>query len=235
MDIRLINISKKYKTSEGKYIDALKGINIDINYQNFISFVGPSGSGKSTLLNIIIGLIQSSVGNVFWGKDCLSKSPDNLIAYLRRTKFGIVFQDTRFVPELTVEENILLPLVINSTSLPEKKEYYNTLLKKLNITDLRKRMPDQLSGGEKKKASIVRALINNPEILVADEPTANLDEQTVREVFNIFYNLNKLGLTVVVATHDERFAKFARETYFLKDGIVDGFSSREDDKPPKKS
>lgn len=228
MDIRLINIAKNYKASEGEYVSALRGINVDINSQNFVSFVGPSGSGKSTLLNIIIGLIQPSMGNVYWGSNSLSKTSDKTISAFRRKKFGIVFQEPRFIPGLTVEENILLPLVINSVPITEKIEYYKTLLKKLQVTELRHRMPDQLSGGERKKVSIVRALISNPEFLIADEPTANLDEKTVAEVFNIFYNLNKLGLSVIVATHDERFAKYARETYFVENGTIVRFASRKD-------
>lgn len=220
MDIRLINITKNYKSSEDAYIQALQLINIDINYQSYISFVGPSGSGKSTLLNIVTGIIKPSTGDVYWGRNALMKSPDREISHQRRKHFGIVFQDARFVPELSVEENILLPLVINSIDIAEKKEYYYTLMDKLQIRELRNRLPQNLSGGEKRKVSIARALISNPEYLVADEPTSNLDDETAQQVFNIFQNLNRLGLTVLVATHDERFANYAHETYFMKQGRI---------------
>ncbi len=220
MDIRLINITKNYKSTEGAYIEALQLINIDINYQSYLSFVGPSGSGKSTLLSIITGIIKPSTGDVYWGKNSLMKSTDREISTQRRKNFGIVFQDSRFISELTVEENILLPLVINSVDIAEKRDYYHTLLEKLQIKDLRHRQPYNLSGGEKRKVSIARALISNPEYLVADEPTSNLDDETAQQVLNIFHNLNRLGLTVIVATHDERFATYARETYYMKQGRI---------------
>lgn len=227
MDIRLINVTKRYKSLENHYIDSLDNLNIDINYQNYTCFVGPTGSGKSTLLNIITGIIKPTSGEVFWGKTGLSRSSDSVISYKRRKLFGIVFQDARFISELSVEDNILLPLVITSADLPEKRRYYETLMEKMNITDLRKRMPDELSGGEKKKVAIVRALINNPGILIADEPTSNLDDASAREVFNIFTNLNKLGLTIVVATHDERFSQFCKEIYYMSRGRIERFVSRE--------
>lgn len=236
MDIRLINVSKNYRSSEGHYIQALNMVNIDINYQSYVSFLGPTGSGKSTLLNIITGILKPSTGDVYWGKHSLMKSSDAMISANRRKSFGIVFQEPRFVPELTVEENILLPLVINAIDIASKKDYYLTLLEKLQITALRNRLPYNLSGGEKRKVTIARALISNPDYLIADEPTSNLDDGAAQEVFNIFYNLNRLGLTVLVATHDERFAKYARETYFLSRGSIENYIAKPDEKPsPTKS
>jgi len=227
MDIRLINVTKTYKSSEGNYINALQMINIDINDKAYVSFVGPSGSGKSTLLDIISGNLRPSTGDVYWGRISLGKSPDYVTTEVRRTKFGIVFQDAKFVPELSVEENILLPLVINSMSIAEKRKYYKTLLEKLKITAIRNRLPEQLSGGERRKIAIARALINNPEFLIADEPTSNLDDESAAEVFSIFYNLNQMGLTVIVATHDDRFAHYAKETYYLEGGTIVNFESKE--------
>lgn len=226
MEIKLINVTKKYKSTDDKYVDSLESINLDINYGNYTSFVGPSGSGKSTLLNIITGNIKPSTGDVFWGKYALSKTQDNELSEIRRKKFGIVFQDTRFICELNVENNILLPLAINYINIYEKMKYYNTLMESLNIVKLKNRLPESLSGGEKKKVAIARALINNPEILIADEPTANLDVSSAKEVFNIFSNLNKLGLTIIIATHDERFGNYCRESYFMKNGKIDRFLSK---------
>ncbi len=226
MDIKLIHISKKYKSIGEKYIKSLDSLNIDINYGNYVSFVGPSGSGKSTLLNIISSNLKPSSGEVFWGKFCLSKTKDKEIFYIRRTKFGIIFQDNQFVSELNVEDNILLPLAITNASIKEKYNYFNSLLESLKIQYLKKRSTLELSGGEKKKVAIARSLINNPEILVADEPTANLDDVSAKEVFNIFTNLNKLGLTIIIATHDERFGNFCKETYYMLNGKIEKFISK---------
>lgn len=223
MDIKLIHISKKYKSVGNKFIKSLDTVNIDINFGNYLSFVGPSGSGKSTLLKILTSNLKPSSGDIFWGKHRLSITPASEIDYMRRSMFGIIFQDNQFVDELTVEDNILLPLAINSSPIREKRKYYNTLMESLNIHELRRRYTFELSGGEKKKVAIARSLINNPEILVADEPTANLDEASAKEVFNIFGNLNKLGLTIVIATHDERFGKYCRETYNILGGKIESF------------
>ncbi len=210
---------------EGEYIHALSGINMDLNLQNYVCFVGPSGSGKSSLLNCITGTYRPTEGDVHWGKISLKNSPDKVISEYRRKNFGIVFQTPKFVPELTVEENIQLPLVINGIDIGEKREYLETLMKKFKINDLRKRLPQHLSGGEQKKVSLVRALIHNPRYLIADEPTSNLDEQSSYEVFSIFYHLNEMGLTVIVATHDERFSKYAKEIYYLEKGKISHFKS----------
>jgi ABC-type lipoprotein export system ATPase subunit len=223
MDIKLMNITKKFKSVDNIFIKSLDTINLDINYGNYLSFVGPSGSGKSTLLKILTSNMTPNSGDVFWGKYRLSNTSQKEIAYMRRTKFGIIFQDNQFLNELSVEDNILLPLAISSYPVGQKHKYYNTLMESLNITSLKKRHPFELSGGEKKKVSIARSLINSPEILVADEPTANLDEASAREVFNIFSNLNKLGLTIVIATHDERFGKYCKETYYLSEGKIVSF------------
>jgi|GEM_PF-1131059 putative ABC transport system ATP-binding protein len=225
MDIKLMHISKKFKSVGSKFIKSLDMINIDINYGNYLSFVGPSGSGKSTLLNIITSNIKPTSGEIFWGKYRLSATSQKDIAYIRRTKFGIIFQDNQFMNDLSVEDNVLLPLVINGSPVGKKYKYYNSLMESLIIDGLKKRFPFELSGGEKKKVSIARSLINNPEILVADEPTANLDEASALEVFNIFSNLNKLGLTIVIATHDERFGRYCKETYFLVEGKIDSFKA----------
>ncbi len=226
MDLKLINVTKKYKSIDENYIDSLDSINIDVNYGNYTSFVGPSGSGKTTLLSIITGNLRPSSGDVYWGKYSLLKSSEKDISLIRKKKFGIVFQETNFINDLNVEDNILLPLVINYINSGEKNKYFNTLIDSLNIAKLKKRLPVELSGGEKKKVAIARALINNPEILVADEPTANLDENSAKEVFNIFSNLNNLGLTIIIATHDIRFGTYCKETYYMLKGKIESFSSR---------
>ena len=223
MDIRLINLKKDYPSTQNKRVPALRGINLDINSGNYMCFVGPSGSGKSTLLNCLTGITRPTSGDVHWGKVSLKKSGDNEISKLRRQQIGIVAQYPRFFPELNVKENILLPLSINTIDIMKKTEYYKTLLKKFKIESLQHRKPYELSGGEQKKVSIVRALISNPSFLIADEPTSNLDEDSSNEVFSILYNLNEMGLTVIVATHDERFAKYAKETYFLENGRIVSF------------
>jgi putative ABC transport system ATP-binding protein len=227
MDIKLINVTKKYKSTDEMFISSLELINIDINYGNYISFVGPSGSGKTTLLKIITGNLKPTSGDVFWGKFSIMKNTEKKVFMLRKKVFGIVFQDTNFINELNVEDNIFLPLVINYIDIAEKRKYFNTLVENLNINKLKKRYPYELSGGEKKKVAIARALMNSPEILIADEPTANLDEYSAREVFNIFSNLNKMGLTIIIATHDVRFGAYCKETYYLQKGKIERFMSKD--------
>ena len=227
MEIKLINVTKNYKSSEENYIQALQIINMDINERSYISFVGPSGSGKSTLLNIIAGNIRPTTGDIYWGRKALSKTGNSIICAERRKKFGIVFQDIRLITDMNIEENILMPLVINSIDTDSKKSYLETLLERLRIKDLRYRMPEQLSGGELRKVSVARALINSPEVLIADEPTSNLDERSAHEVFSILYNLNQMGLTIVVATHDDRFSEYAEETYYLEKGSIVKFTRKE--------
>lgn len=228
MDIRLINIGRSFHSTKNTQISALSTVNLDVNEESYISFVGPTGSGKSTLLNIVTGVLHPSHGDIYWGRNSLSKTSDRVISKIRREKFGIVFQEPRFVDELNVEENILLPLVFNGQNLMKKKEYYETLCEKLKLGGLKKQLPSRLSGGEKRKVAIARALISNPEVLIADEPTSNLDDHAADEVFSIFSNLNRLGLTLLVATHDERFANYAKETYFLEKGKIVDFRSKED-------
>jgi putative ABC transport system ATP-binding protein len=226
MNIKIMNVSKRFQSIEGKYIESLKGINLDINYGNYLSFIGPSGSGKTTLLKIISGNLRPTTGEVLWGKHRLSRLKERDIHYLRRSIFGIVFQDSYFINDLNVQDNILLPLAINNVLIKEKMEYYNSLMNSLGIDKLQKRFPIELSGGEKRKVAIARALISSPVVLIADEPTANLDEASAKDLFNIFRNLNKMGLTIIVATHDERFGKFCKETYFIRDGRIEEFFSR---------
>ncbi len=223
MEIKLINISKNYLFTDNTYIKSLENINIDINYGSYISFVGPSGSGKTTLLNIITGNLKPSSGEVYWGKFQLSKLPDHKISEIRRGKFGIVFQDVKFINEISVRDNILLPVVINYLPISSKLKYFQSLTEILKLHTLIDKMPLSLSGGEKKKVAIARALVTSPEVLVADEPTANLDDTSAREIFHIFSNLNKMGLTILVATHDERFGIYCKETYYIKEGRIESY------------
>ncbi|URA10143.1 ABC transporter ATP-binding protein [Thermospira aquatica] len=224
MQIRLINITKEYKVTEDKKLTSLKRVNLDINEGDYISLVGPSGSGKTTLLHTTLGLLRPSEGEVFWNKVSLSLATDTTVCALRRRFFGIVFQESQFIDDLSVGDNILLPLLINGISVRAKKEYFRTLCEKLKISHLLHLYPYQLSGGERKKASIARALIHSPEILVADEPTANLDEKSAQEIYHIFQNLNQLGLTILVATHDIRFREYCRESYSIQNGEITGFT-----------
>jgi|YNPBryulayer2012_1023412.scaffolds.fasta_scaffold09255_2 ABC-type lipoprotein export system ATPase subunit len=223
MQIRLINITKHYRVTEDKTLTSLKKINLDINEGDYISLVGPSGSGKTTLLHTILGILQPSEGEVFWNKIALSRTPDSTVCAIRRKAFGIVFQESQFVDDLSVGDNILLPLVINNIPVRAKKDYYQTLCEKLRIVHLLSLFPFQLSGGERKKVSIARALIHSPEILIADEPTANLDEKSSIEIYNIFKNLNQLGLTILVATHDVSFSQYCKESYSIQNGEIMDF------------
>lgn len=226
MDIRVINVSKRFPSADGLFVDSLRQITVDVNGGSYITFVGPSGSGKTTLLNVITGLIRPTSGELFWGKYSLLQSGAGAVRSVRKRLFGIVPQEASFVDELNAEENILLPVIINQGDLLQGKRDLSALKDRLGIKNVLRRYPDQLSGGERRRIALARALIIRPEILVADEPTANLDEVSSREVFRLFQQMNKSGMTVVLATHDERFGKFCRESYYLRDGRIEKFSGR---------
>ena len=183
--------------------------------------MGPSGSGKSTLMNIL-GCLDSPTGGsyILNGKD-VSKMPDNDLAEIRNKEIGFVFQQFNLLARLTAAENVALPLVYNGTSKKRRISLSLEMLDRVGLADRSQHKPNELSGGQAQRVAIARALINNPSIILADEPTGNLDSKTSSEIMDIFSTIQEDGNTVIVVTHEEEIAKHAQRVVRLKDGIVE--------------
>ena len=215
--IELKNVSKNFGKQK-----ILNDISFEIKKGEFVSIIGPSGAGKTTLLNII-GTIESFNNNddsrLILNENEIKNLNDNQLSDFRNKNIGFIFQFHQLLPELNLEENIVLPAMIGNTA---KKSYQNKakeLAKLLGIEDILKKYPDSISGGERQRVAVARALINNPTILLADEPTGNLDSKNEQIIMNFFKKLNtEMGLTIILVTHNKDFAKISDKIYTLKDG-----------------
>lgn len=225
--IRLENIQKNYFMGS-QAIPALKRISLNIFKNEYVALMGPSGSGKSTLMNII-GCLDSPTGGqyVLNGKD-VSKMPDDDLAEVRNTEIGFVFQQFNLLPRLSAAENVALPLIYAGVSKKERMERALEALRKVGLADRSHHKSNELSGGQIQRVAIARALVNNPSILLADEPTGNLDSKTSVEVMEIFGKIQEAGNTVVLVTHEEDIAKYAKRVVRLRDGIVESDKSRQE-------
>lgn len=216
--VEVSNVRKSYMLGDTE-VPVLSGINLKIEKGELLAIMGPSGSGKSTLMNLIGCLDRPTEGQVLiWGKDLHSMSDEEL-AHLRGIEIGFVFQTFNLVPRLTALENVLLPTFANSRSIDPQKRA-KELLKLMGLQDRMHHKPGELSGGQSQRVSIARALINDPSILLADEPTGNLDSKTGSEILQIFMDLNNEGRTVVIVTHDPEIAKYADRVVLVKDGEI---------------
>ncbi|MBU0479223.1 ABC transporter ATP-binding protein [bacterium] len=221
--IQAKGLHKKYSDGE-KELLALKDVNLDIYKGEFLSITGPSGSGKSTLLHILGVLDSPTEGGLKYDGVDIKKMTEDEKSTLRNRKIGFIFQFFHLFSELTVIENVSLPLMIKSKKYRLPKEKHKAIEQVLGDIGLGKRRlhrPNQLSGGEQQRVAIARALVNNPEIILADEPTGNLDKENRDTIYKLLWNLNKdKGITIVIATHDETFAKTAPRMLKLVDGSV---------------
>jgi len=216
------NICKTYLLGETR-IEAVRGISIKINKGELVAIMGPSGSGKSTLMHLLGCLDIPTKGQYFLdGKDVSKLSSDEL-AEIRNKKIGFVFQTFNLLPHLSLWENIMLPARYNPRGdLKESENRANELLEIVGLADRKKHLPSQLSGGENQRGAIVRALVNSPVIVLADEPTGNLDSQTGLEITTLLKEMNeKHGLTEIIVTHDPNIANFTRRKIKIKDGLVE--------------
>lgn len=205
--ITLSNINKVYKTNEIETL-ALENVNFTVNKGEFVSIMGPSGCGKSTLLNIMGLLDAPSTGEVSIGGIQLNRMKDKELAALRNQKLGFVFQSFHLIPALNVLDNVELPLIYRKVSAKERRQKALEVLEKVGLSHRTKHFPHQLSGGQCQRVAIARAIVGNPEILLADEPTGNLDSKMGNEIMDILFRLNKEeGTTIVMVTHDEHIAK----------------------------
>ena len=202
---------------------ALVDMNLNIERGEFISVTGPSGSGKSTLLTILGGLNHPTQGEVVVDEIPIYQLPMERLADFRREYLGFIFQSFQLIPYLTVIENVMLPLAITEKSNREQLKMAEEILEKMRLKGKGKRLPDQLSGGEQERVAIARALVNSPPILLADEPTGNLDTKTGREIMELFKSLNEEGQTIVMVTHNPENVAYSSRSIHLRDGkVVDG-------------
>ncbi len=215
------NIKKIYRSRFGKNdLEALKSINFTVEVGEYIAIMGESGSGKTTLLNILALLDRPTSGKVIlMGKD-LQEIKDNEMAKFRRENLGFVFQDFNLLDNFTVKENILLPLVLSDEKISVMEEKLLKIANKLNISDLLNKYPYEISGGQKQRTAIARALISEPKILLADEPTGALDSNSTRELLKVFKDLNQDNETILMVTHSIMAASEAKRVLFIKDGEI---------------
>ncbi|MFH0975721.1 MAG: ABC transporter ATP-binding protein [Spirochaetota bacterium] len=217
--IKLKNATKTYKQGE-KEVHALNNISLTIKKGEFLSIMGPSGSGKSTLLNLMGGLDQPTSGEVFIDNVGLHGISDNELTLIRRKRIGFIFQFFNLLPLLTAAENVGIPLLLDSVPFSKIKPKADALLQKVGLGERTGHRPEQLSGGEMQRVAIARALITNPDVLLADEPSGNLDSHTGEEIFLLLKSLNEQGQTIVMVTHDPKAAAYGTRIITLKDGIL---------------
>ncbi len=206
----------------GKHpLEVLGGISLDIFKNEYVALMGPSGSGKSTLMNIIGCLDTATAGKYVLNNQDVSKMEDNALAEVRNKEIGFVFQQFNLLPRLTALENVALPLVYAGMSRKSRTEKAMHVLSMVNLTDRSHHKPNELSGGQSQRVAIARALVNDPSIILADEPTGNLDSKTSYEIMDIFGQIQSEGNTVVLVTHEEDIANHAKRVIRLRDGVVE--------------
>lgn len=215
--ISLQKINKYYITGEEK-LHALKNVDLEVNKGEFLAIMGPSGSGKSTMIKIL-GLLDNSFQGEYLldGKNIRNLTDDQL-SNIRNKKIGFVFQNFNLIKNLSVRENIALPMLYQRNSKKQCEERVLELLKRVDLVSKIDKYPSELSGGQQQRVSIIRSLVNNPDIIIADEPTGALDSHTSKEIMNIFKDLNKEGITIIVITHDINVAKEAKRIVKIFDG-----------------
>ena len=218
--IETYSISKRYVMGE-EVIDALKDVTISVNKGEYVAFMGPSGSGKSTLMNIVGCLDTPSTGKyILYGQD-VSEMSENELAAVRNKEIGFVFQTFNLLPRQSALENVALPLIYAGYSKKERTEIAMKTLKGVGLDNRALHKPNELSGGQRQRVAVARALVNDPSILLADEPTGNLDTKTSYEIMDLFDQLHKKGNTIVMVTHEDDIAQYAHRIIRLRDGVVE--------------
>ena len=231
--IHLHKVTKYYHMGES-IVKAVDGIDIDVHRGDFVAVMGPSGSGKSTSMNLIGSLDTPTHGHIFLDNIDISSMTESDLAQLRGKNIGFIFQQFNLIPTLTVKENVALPMSLQGYDEFEREERVLELLKKVELLDRADHYPNQISGGQQQRVAIARALANNPEVILADEPTGNLDTHTGEKVMDFLKQLNSEGKTIVMVTHSPELAKeYADVVYWLKDGKVERVTTR-DSKSMKK-
>ncbi len=217
--LKLHNLSKVFQTDEVETV-ALNNVNIEIEQGEFVSIMGPSGCGKSTLLNIIGMLDNPTSGQYFFADDDVSQMKERQLSEIRKHNIGFIFQNFNLIDELSVQENIELALLYHNTSASERKTRVAEVMDKVGIAHRAKHMPNQLSGGQQQRVAVARAVVGNQALILADEPTGNLDSAHGQEVMEMLQALNEEGSTIIMVTHSPAHADYARRTINLFDGQV---------------
>jgi putative ABC transport system ATP-binding protein len=218
--IHLENLKKNYYLGK-QVIEVLKGISLDISKNEYVALMGPSGSGKSTLMNILGCLDSPTAGKYILNGQDVSEMSDNDLADVRNREIGFVFQQFNLLPRLTAAENVALSLVYAGIPRKQRMEKALDVLNKVNLADRSHHKPNEMSGGQNQRVAIARALVNDPSMILADEPTGNLDSKTSHEIMEIFGKIHNSGNTVILVTHEEDIANFAQRIIRLRDGIIE--------------
>ncbi|WP_456364635.1 macrolide ABC transporter ATP-binding protein [Priestia aryabhattai] len=226
--IELVNIHKSYHLGKEE-VPILKDINLKIYDGEFVAIMGPSGSGKSTLMNIIGCLDRASSGSYLLNEQEISTYSDEQLAKVRNIHIGFVFQQFQLLPRLTAVENVELPMVYAGVSRKERRARAEAALEKVGLSERMKHLPSELSGGQKQRVAIARSIVNNPTLILADEPTGALDTKTSADIMEQFSKLNADGTTVVVITHEPEVAEYTSRTVIVRDGKVLSHSDKEND------
>ncbi len=224
--IELQNVSKYYHMGE-IVVKAVDGISLQIKEGEFVAIMGPSGSGKSTSMNLVGSLDTPTKGKIFLDGNNISHLEESDLAQIRGKKIGFIFQSFNLIPNLTVKENIMLPMMFQGIDKDERNEIAEDLLEKVDLGDRGDHYPNQISGGQMQRVAIARSLANNPDVILADEPTGNLDTKTGEKVMDFLKQLNEEGKTIIMVTHEPELAEaYARKVYWLKDGKVNKITKK---------
>lgn len=218
--IRIEDLTKHYKIGN-EVIKALNGVNLSIKKNEYVALMGPSGSGKSTIMNIIGCLDTPTSGKYFLNGPDVARLDDAELAQIRNKEIGFVFQTFNLLPRYTALDNVALPLVYAGINKEDRIKRAKEVLQQVGLADRMKHRPNELSGGQRQRVAVGRALVNHPSIILADEPTGNLDSKTSYEIMNLFDDIHKAGNTIILVTHEEDIARMAHRIVRLRDGVVE--------------
>jgi putative ABC transport system ATP-binding protein len=219
--IKTENLWKTYDMGEAVAVQALRGVNLEIPRNEYAAIMGPSGSGKSTLMNLIGCLDTPTDGRYWLNEQLVSEMDDDQLAFIRNKEIGFVFQTFNLLPRATALHNVELPLIYNGTPAAERRERAAEALAAVDMADRMNHRPNELSGGERQRVALARALVNKPSLLLADEPTGNLDTQTSTEIMNLFERLHGQGNTILLVTHEHDIAAHAHRIIKIRDGQIE--------------